>query len=98
MERDDSKKPVAFTQMVEYRHFVCEHQYKDIATFSKGVASSWKKTMSPVASDHCCDQMLRVCTFSVADKMLQNINVHMRNKNSHSHDFLFGKSVFTRAY
>lgn len=76
----------------------CVCQHKDTATFSKGATWSWKKTISPVASDHCSDQMLRVSTFSVADKMLQNINVHIRNKNSHSHDFLFGKSVFTRAY
>lgn len=89
---------MAFTQKVQYRHFVCEHQHKATATFTKGAALSWKKVSSPVASDHCCDHILRVSTFSVADKMLLNVNVHIRNKNSHSSDFLFGKSLFTRAY
>lgn len=80
-----------------FRHFVCECQHKPTATFTKGAALSWKKASSSVASDHCCDHMLRDSTFSVADKMLLSINVHIRNKNSHSSD-LFGKSVFTRVY
>lgn len=94
---------MAITQKVEYRHFVCQCQHEATATFSKGAALSWKNASSPVASQkresHCCDQILRVSTFSVADKMLLNVNVHIKNKNSFSRDSLFVcKSVSTRAY
>lgn len=56
---------MAFKQKVEDQHFVCKRQDKATVTFSKGAALSSKKASSPVASDHCCDQMLRQVLNSV---------------------------------
>lgn len=70
--------------------------------FTSGAAVSWETASSPLPSEKkgsdFCDQVLRVFTSSVAGKMLLSIRVHVKKKNSHSHDFLFSKSVFTRAY